>query len=206
MKIYGPVPSWRLGNSLGVDIVAPPPGYHCYIAEKPKDFPVNEDDFQKLAKKIRETSPDYITFSGEGEPTLNLNLFRIAKKIKSITNIPLAILTNAAFVNDPNVRKGLNVCDLVIAKIDASNQFLFEKINRPRKGLVLKEIVTNLPLIETNIAIQTLLFSFGEINTASDENIKGLIDIYRYINNLKSIKIPGDFIPAFPYGRSDTDF
>ena len=113
MKIYGPVPSWRLGNSLGIDLIEVPRGYskicsfdcvYCQLGHKGvktnkhKKIPINEKDFELLNKKIQETKPDYITFSGDGEPTLNLNLGYVAKKIKKMTEIPLAVLTNASFI------------------------------------------------------------------------------------------------------------
>ncbi|MBU1005727.1 MAG: radical SAM protein [Nanoarchaeota archaeon] len=204
MKTYGPVPSWRLGNSLGVDLVEAPEGYdkvcsfdcvYCQLGHRvfrmssPKKMEISEAEFEELRKKIAQTSPDYITFSGEGEPTLNLNLGYAAKRIRAITNVPLAVLTNASFVHLPRVRDGLNACDLVIAKIDAPNQELFERINQPYHGLTIKSIVQNLKKIRTKIAIQTLLFSYDGLTNADETAINGLIDIYKELNCSKPITI-----------------
>ena len=204
MKIYGPVPSWRLGNSLGVDLVEAPEGYgkicsfdclycqlghNCFKTNKPKKTDISEDDFEALRKKIEETKPDYITFSGEGEPTLNLNLGYAAGRIKQMTDIPVAVLTNASFVNNPKVREGLDYCDLVIAKIDAPNQELFEKINDPYQGIALADIIQGIKLLKTSIAIQTLLFSYKGLTNADDETIKSMIGLYKEINSSRPITI-----------------
>ena len=204
MKIYGPVPSWRLGNSLGVDLVEAPKGYnkicsydcvYCQLGHKGfktnllKPIPLKHKDFLILKKRIEETKPDYITFSGEGEPTLNLNFGYAAGYIKKLTSIPLAVLTNASFVHNERVRQGLNICDLVIAKIDAPNQELFEKINNPYKGILLSDIIQGIKLLKTRVAIQTLLFSYDKLTNADNQTIKGLIEVYRDINNTKPISI-----------------
>lgn len=209
MKIYGPVPSWRLGNSLGVDLVEVPPnqnkicsfdciycqlGNDSHKTNKPKKIDINEEDFDILRKKIMETKPDYITFSGKGEPTLNLNLGYTAKRIKHITDIPLAVLTNASLVNNHMVGKGLDCCDLVIAKVDAPNQELFEKINRPYKDypyekLFLENIINGIKQLKAKVAIQTLLFSYNELTNANKESVNGLIKIYKQIDKVKQITI-----------------
>lgn len=203
MKIYGPVPSWRLGDSLGVDIVEVPKNYekicsfdcmYCQLGSKwlkarPSHFPIGEKDFYELKKRIDETKPDYITFSGSGEPTLNLDLGKIADKIKSITSIPVALLTNASFVNDKIVRENMDTCDIVIAKIDAATQQMFEKINKPIRGINLKEIVGGIKQLKAKVAVQTLLFSHKNFTNADDESINGLIKIYKEINRAKPISV-----------------
>ena len=223
MKIYGPVPSWRLGNSLGVDLIEVPEGYdkvcsfncvYCQLGHKvlktnsPKKITITEEDFKRLRIKIRKTNPDYITFSGEGEPTLNLNLGYAAKRIREMTKVPIAVLTNAFFINLPEVRDGLNACDLVIAKIDAPHQNLFKKINQPYEGISLADIVQNLKLIKTKLAIQTLLFSYNNLTNSDKNSITSLISIYREINNTKPITIylgtayrPTDFIGVRALGE-----
>jgi len=209
MRIYGPVPSWRLGNSLGVDLVEAPKGYgkicsfdclYCQLGHNGMQthqaiqIPVLEADFELLRKKIIETKPDYITFSGQGEPTLNLNLGFVAKRIKQMTNIPISVLTNASLIGNSKVRTGLDYCDLVIAKLDAPTQDLFEKINQPYEdhpfgGILLKNIIQGIKLIKAKVAIQTLLFSYDRLTNADDKTIGKLIGVYRDINNSKPINI-----------------
>jgi wyosine [tRNA(Phe)-imidazoG37] synthetase (radical SAM superfamily) len=209
MKIYGPVPSWRLGNSLGVDLVEAPKnqnkicsfdciycqlGYNEQKTNKPKKIAIEESEFRNLKKRIDETEPDYITFSGQGEPTLNLNLGYAAKRMKKISDIPIAVLTNASLLNNTAIRKELDCCDLVIAKIDAPNQELFEKINRPYEDqpyekILLKSIIDGIKQLKTKVAIQTLLFSYNGLTNADKKSINGLIKIYNQINKVKPIGI-----------------
>ena len=156
MKIYGPVPSWRLGNSLGVDLVEAPKnyskicsynciycqlGYNGFKVNRPRKFGINEKDFILLRKKIKETRPDYVTFSGEGEPTINLDLGYVATRIKQMTDIPIAVLTNSSLMHDPQVRKELGLADLVVAKLDAPNEEIFKLVNRPTSGIYLRVII-----------------------------------------------------------------
>ena len=204
MKIYGPVPSWRLGNSLGVDLVEAPPGYckacpfnclYCHLGHKghfmlePASMELPPKDFGILEKKIIETKPDYITFSGQGEPTLNLNLGYAAQRIKEICDVPVAVLTNACFAARKDVRANLDNCDVVIAKIDAPTQQLFEKINRSARGIKLANIIDGIKLINTKVCIQTLIFSCGSVTNADDETLNALLDVYRDINKSKPIEV-----------------
>ncbi len=204
MKIYGPVPSWRLGNSLGVDIVEAPPGYckacpfnclYCHLGHKgsvvsePTSMELPPKDFGILEKKIIETKPEYITFSGQGEPTLNLNLGYATQRIKEMCDVPVAVLTNACFAARKDVRANLDKCDVVIAKIDAPTQQLFEKINRPANGVKLADIVDGLKLINTRVCIQTLIFSCGNVTNADNETVSALLDVYRDINKSKPIEV-----------------
>ena len=204
MKIYGPVPSWRLGNSLGVDLVDAPKGYskacpfnclYCHLGHKgaqvSEPVPMNlpSKDFDILEKKINEIKPDYITFSGQGEPTLNLNLGPAAQRIKEMCDIPIAVLTNACFASRKDIRANLDNCDVVIAKIDAPTQQLFEKINNPAKGIKLADIIDGIKLINTIVCIQTLIFSYANVTNADDETIDALLEVYRDINKSKPIEV-----------------
>ncbi|MCK5698619.1 MAG: hypothetical protein KAH93_02140 [Candidatus Aenigmarchaeota archaeon] len=204
MKIYGPVPSWRLGNSLGVDLVDAPKGYckicpydclYCHLGHKgalslkPVATEMASEDFDILEKKIDETKPDYVTFSGQGEPTLNLNLGQAAQRIKKMCDVPVAVLTNACFASRKDVRAGLDNCDVVIAKIDAPTQQLFEKINQPASSVKLADIVDGIKLINTKVCIQTLIFSCGSVTNADDETLNALLDVYRDINKSRPIEV-----------------
>lgn len=204
MIIYGPVPSWRLGNSLGVDIVEAlgkhdkicsfdclycQLGHDTLRTDQPRKIDISDIDFELLRKRIAETKPDYVTFSGRGEPTLNLNLGYAAKRIKQMTDIPVTVLTNASLINNPDVMEGLNYCDLVIAKIDAPNQDLFERVNQPYQGISLADIIEGIKLLKTRVAIQTLLFSYNGLTNSDNDTIKEMIEVYSDINSSKPISI-----------------
>ena len=199
MKIYGPIFSWRLGISLGVDVVEPAPGYdkicsfnclYCQLGTrsektvKPRSF----GDFSDLAQRLKKTlqglkpKPDYITFSGVGEPTLNIDLGQIAREIRKTTDIPLAILTNASLTTDEKVRASLEEFDLVVAKLDAPNEALFKKINRPHPGLDFEDIVSGIKKVRAPVAIQTMLFRTKDLDNTKPEVIDGLIRLYKEIS------------------------
>jgi len=149
---YGPVPSRRLGFSLGVDIIPYKVcSYNCIycqlgkttsrtLTRKPYVSPATVIKGIKAAisenKKI-----DYITFSGSGEPTLNKDLGEMIQKTKKITSIPVAVLTNGSLLWRKSVRDDLALADLVVPSLDAVSSGIFKRINRPAKGLSIKKVL-----------------------------------------------------------------
>ena len=139
--VYGPVPSWRVGRSLGVDLIS---GEHtcsfnclyCQLGEtknKTRQRKVfnSTKDIIKDIEQLPEVEFDYITLSGTGEPSLGLNLGEVVRELKKRFDKPVAILTNATLMSDPKVREQLSNCDLVIAKLDAAEEGLLQIINQP---------------------------------------------------------------------------
>jgi len=149
--VYGPVPSWRLGRSLGVDPLSTSGktcSFDCVYCQLGRTrnpltarrvFVKAGDLLAELrAVKRRAVAFDYITFSGVGEPTLAENLGELAALVREVfPHHPLAILTNASLMPDEDVRRALSRFDVVVAKVDAPNETLFRSINRPfvRYGL-----------------------------------------------------------------------
>jgi wyosine [tRNA(Phe)-imidazoG37] synthetase (radical SAM superfamily) len=153
--IYGPVPSRRLGYSLGIDIL---PFKTCSlnciycqlgstdkkIRRRRKYFDV-ETILGQIKKRISSAKRiDYITFSGSGEPTLNLHLGKLIREIKKITPIPVAVLTNSTLLSQQNVREALSHADLVVPSLDAATQDIFVQINRPHPSLKIQQIIESL--------------------------------------------------------------
>ncbi len=168
--VYGPVPSWRLGRSLGIDLTLIPKKctlgcVYCQLGEtknyvsKPDDLKNPPDaervlnDLKRKLERIDINSLDYITFSGTGEPTLNINLGSIVKKLKEhYSEIPLAILTNATLFYDTRVRRNVIDIDLISAKLDAGNQRAFDIINKPSPDLPsFEEIVHHIKTLKDEI-------------------------------------------------------
>jgi len=170
--IYGPVHSWRLGRSLGVDPVSTKKktcSFDCVYCQlgrtvnptaKRKVF-VKPDDFVKeliLAKKLlrestlekgldeKELPIDYITFSGLAEPTLAKNLSELVKIVHQNMSQPVAILTNSSLMFKEEILRDLSLFDVVVAKIDAPNELLFKKINRPFVNYGIEKIVEQIKL------------------------------------------------------------
>lgn len=151
--IYGPVPSWRLGRSLGVDSVCrlkKTCTFDCTYCQlgrtinkttKRQVFVDKEKIKIQLKKALKKAKADVITISGTGEPTLAKNLGKIIDGIRKITNLPIAILTNSSLIYRKDVQKDINKLDIVVAKLDAPNEKLFKKINRPAKGITLKKVL-----------------------------------------------------------------
>ncbi|TRZ79371.1 radical SAM protein [bacterium] len=150
--IYGPVNSWRLGRSLGIDPISSAVKVctfdcvYCQIGQaepyclKRKVF-VRAEEIMEELKSLPEVEIDYITFSGTGEPTLAKNLASIIKEIKSLRKEKIAVLTNSTLLDRKDVQKALINADLVEAKLDASSEGMLEAINRPDKRLNLKKII-----------------------------------------------------------------
>ncbi|UCD13974.1 MAG: radical SAM protein [Thermoplasmatales archaeon] len=152
MKIvYGPIASWRLGRSLGVDLLCSEKkicSFDCIYCqlEKSDKITSQRDTFvstknveKELKNALKQTTPDVITFSGTGEPTLAKNMHEVVNLIKGFTDIPLAILTNSTLLYDKNVYETLGNLDIIVAKLDAPNKELFQKINRPANGITFEK-------------------------------------------------------------------
>jgi wyosine [tRNA(Phe)-imidazoG37] synthetase (radical SAM superfamily) len=88
--------------------------------------------------------PDYITLSGSGEPTLNTNIGEIIQRIKEITCIPIAVLTNSSLFSLDEVRRDLSEADVILPSLDAVTRGLFEYINRPYPSIRIEEIISGL--------------------------------------------------------------
>lgn len=154
--IFGPVPSRRLGMSLGVDLV---PHKVCTLdcvycecgATKKltldrKEYILYDKVTAELEKYFSENiDPDYITFSGSGEPTLNSRIGDVLQFVKKIRpNIPVAVLTNGTLLSDEKVRKELLDADLVLPSFDAMVNADFQRVNRPVAELDLDKYLQGL--------------------------------------------------------------
>jgi wyosine [tRNA(Phe)-imidazoG37] synthetase (radical SAM superfamily) len=150
--IYGPVPSWRLGRSLGIDLLPPKDktcSFDCIYCQLGKTtHPLSERSqfvsLDKLAgelETVKGIAADYATFSGTGEPTLASNLGEAIGMVKSVLELPVAVLTNSSLMTREDVRRELALADAVVAKVDAPDEKLFRQINRPSPGCALREII-----------------------------------------------------------------
>ncbi len=150
--IFGPVPSRRLGISLGVDLVTHKTcSLDCVYCECGKTTRLTMEQkeyvrFEDVKKELdhfwqHNADPDYITFSGSGEPTLNSKLGQVIDYIKEKKpEINVAVLTNSTLFSDPAVRQALLKADLVVPSLDAVSNKAFARINRPNKALDANEV------------------------------------------------------------------
>lgn len=154
MKIvYGPIASWRLGRSLGVDLICRPQkicSFDCIYCqlEKTEEITSQKNTFisikqleTELKNALQQTTPDVITFSGMGEPTLASNMDEAIRTIRNLPGLPIAILTNSSLLYDKDVQNTLQKLDIIVAKLDAPNETIFQQISRPAKGITFKQTI-----------------------------------------------------------------
>lgn len=153
--VYGPVPSRRLGRSLGVDLVPfKTCSYDCIYcqlgrttsktADRSEYVPVDRV-LDELEARLRDgPRPDYIGLAGSGEPTLHARLGDIIARVKRLTDIPVAVLTNGSLLWKPEVREGLRQADLVLPSLDAGTGQTFERVNRPHPAISFERMVEGL--------------------------------------------------------------
>ena len=150
--VYGPVPSRRLGFSLGVDLVPYKVcTYDCIYCQlgkttrktiQRKEYIERREILLQIKKAIStQQKIDYITFSGSGEPTLNTTIGYLIREIKKITSIPVAVLTNGSLLYREGVRKELFDADLVVPSLDAACESTFKIINRPHSSISFDRVV-----------------------------------------------------------------
>ncbi|HIJ71523.1 MAG TPA: radical SAM protein [Planctomycetes bacterium] len=182
--LFGPVPSRRLGLSLGVDITplktCTQNCIYCQLGvtgvqtvERKPYVPI-EAVISELKEKVTAgLRADYITLSGSGEPTLNSEMGRLIDVIKEITTIPVAVLTNGTLLTDPAVRADCAKADVVLPSLDAGDEETFRKINCPHKDINFPAFVEGLCKFRAQYTGQIWLevFFCEGINT-SDEQIE----------------------------------
>jgi wyosine [tRNA(Phe)-imidazoG37] synthetase (radical SAM superfamily) len=150
--VYGPHSSWRLGRSLGIDLLGSGEklcAFDCVYCELGEGIHhvvrrrvfVTTEALKLELGKVRETDFDYVTFSGSGEPTLALNLGEAIGAAKAILKKPVTVLTNAVLMPREDVRAELARADVIIAKIDAPDDQLYRIIDRPWTRTPIAEII-----------------------------------------------------------------
>ncbi|MBU2651928.1 MAG: radical SAM protein [Bacteroidetes bacterium] len=154
--LFGPVPSRRLGMSLGVDLIPHKVcTYNCVYCEcgATTDHTATRREYVPVDEVMRELRdfmeknprPDYITFSGAGEPTLNIRFGEVLEFIKTHwPEVPVAVLTNGSLFFNEQVRRELLHADIILPSLDSALERSFRKIDRPVNEIILKEIISGL--------------------------------------------------------------
>ena len=189
--LYGPVPSRRLGLSLGIDIV---PLKNCTLdcvycqLGKTTDKTIERKDYvpikavlSELKDKLKEgLKADFITISGSGEPTLNSRLGELIEGIKKMTDIPVAIMTNGTLFCREDVRSDCAKADVVLPSLDAGDANSFGKVNRPHKDISIEKLVDGLCKFRKEFSgqmwLEVFLIEGLNTDTAEINKIKGLIE------------------------------
>jgi wyosine [tRNA(Phe)-imidazoG37] synthetase (radical SAM superfamily) len=191
--IYGPVNSRRLGSSLGVNLTPYKTcSFNCVYCQlglttnktiERREYFSTQDILEEL-KSWLQNNPDeaakldYITFSGSGEPTLNSNIGYLINQIRNMTNIKIAVITNASLLSSPLLRQELMLADLIIPSLDAISNEAFAKIDRPSEEVRIEEVIEGLVGLSNEfqgkIWLEVML-------------VKGLNDSPSHIDKLKEV-------------------
>ena len=156
--IFGPIPSRRLGRSLGINNIPPKIcSYSCVYCQigvtdsmsiKRKNYYLLDEVFKEVSEKVKQLKSagekiDYLTFVPDGEPTLDINLGKEIDLLKP-HGVKIAVITNSSLLWDENVRNDLMIADWVSVKIDTVDEKLWHKIDRPNGKLDLQKIITGI--------------------------------------------------------------
>ena len=190
--VYGPLRSRRLGNSLGVSTVPHKvcsfDCVYCQLKEttqktrERKIYVRTDEVIDELrtffANKPPDLKVDYVTFSGAGEPTLHREIGTLIAAARSLTDVPIVVITNASTMIDEDVRRDLLAADILIPSLDAVTQDVFEKIDRPVGGLKIEEVIEGLRAFRREFSGQIWL----EIMLVRDIN-----DSVEYLRRMKEV-------------------
>jgi len=155
--VFGPVPSRRLGQSLGIDPVPLKTcNWNCVYCQLGRSIPMTNDrrEYFPREEMIAEVKQalaihppgeiDWVTFIGSGETTLHASLGWLIREVKSLTPLPIAVITNGSLLYLPEIRSELSQADAVLPSLDAGNARLYRQINRPHPQVTFKRLVDGL--------------------------------------------------------------
>jgi len=194
--VFGPVPSRRLGRSLGLDLGPfKTCTYDCIYCQlgrttcktlQRKEWVPVEFVLRELEEKL-DTRPDYVTLSGSGEPTLFTPIDQLIDAIRTLTDIPIAVLTNGSLLGSPEVQSELSLADLVIPSLDAGNDRMFRLVNRPHEGLCFERMLEGLVAFRRGFRGQYWLevFLLGAYTTFEQE----LAQIRRCVERIRPDRV-----------------
>ncbi len=186
-SVYGPVHSWRVGASLGIDLLLQTStcSFNCIYCQlgdiqlktAERKIYVPTAQVEHDLRRSRWEEADIITFSGSGEPTLATNLGEVIHMVKEYTHKPVMVLTNATLLNDPEVIADLQQADIVACKLDAASEAGLRQMNRPVPGVTLEGIVSGICNLKAHysgkLALQCM---FMPTNLREVEDMAALIN------------------------------
>ena len=202
--VFGPIPSRRLGRSLGI---SPLPkktcNYSCIYCQlgrtdkmtnKRQEFYKTEDIIAEFKQYLKDSDKfDIVTVVGEGEPTLAANLGELVVALKALTDKPVAVITNGALLSDPQVREELCHADMVLPSLDAYNQEISKKIDRPYGTIKFEEEFEGLKkfthMYEGELWLEIMLVDGINDDEQSILKFQELLKELKYVETLGGISI-----------------
>lgn len=200
MITFGPIPSRRLGRSLGINNIPPKIcSYSCIYCQigstdsmstTRKEFFSTDDIFNEVAEKIHQLKKagekiDFLTFVPDGEPTLDINLGKSIERLKSF-GIKIAVITNTSLIWDKEVQNDLMKADWISLKIDSAYENIWQKINRPHGSLDIKNI--KIGIKEFASSFKGMLVTETMLAKGINDSIESLIKTAQIISEINPSK------------------
>lgn len=155
--VFGPVPSRRLGQSLGIDTIPLKTcNWNCVYCQLGRSVPLTHERrayiscteiLAQVEQALAQHEPgeiDWLTFVGSGEPTLHSGLGTLISGVKELSHLPVAVITNGSLLYLPQVRRALMTADAVLPSLDAGSARLYRTINRPHPQATFERLVGGL--------------------------------------------------------------
>ena len=222
LHLYGPVPSRRLGRSVGIDLVPHKictyDCIYCQIGDTTektlarKEYVPVREIIEEVEWFLKEGAPsvDHLSLSGSGEPTLHSQIRSVIEGIRAITSIPVAVITNGSLLCEEEVRQDLLRADIVLPSLDAVSSDVFMRINRPRPGSSVEKVIEGLvefrKVYKGQIWLE-ILFCKG-INDSKEElmRMKKVVDrIQPDLIHLNTVVRPPSEKSAVPLGQKEME-
>ena len=199
-SLFGPVPSRRLGLSLGIDLTIPKTctldcvycqlgKTNCLTATRSQMVPAKSvlSDLQTLSSHLGTSDVDYVTLSGSGEPTLNTDIEAVINAAKRVMSHPVAVITNSTILHDKQVRQALMAADLVIPSLDAADEATFHLVNRPTPEIQFSQVLSG--LIAFSQAYNGLLWLEIMLVKGMNDSLEHIARLRQLLTRIKYDKI-----------------
>jgi len=209
--IFGPVPSRRLGRSLGVDLVpAKVCSFDCIYCQaghttrktiERAEYVPGADVIAELGDWLAGGAADFITFSGNGEPTLHSRIGEIIGWLKAHAGTPVAVITNGSLLWRPDAQEDVARADVVVPSLDTADPATFKRLNRPEPSLEVETIIEGLVTFTRDFAGEVWLEHFivpgisaGAVARSRDDNrrISYVHPGFRRRGLARALHSPGD--------------
>ena len=219
--IFGPVPSRRLGLSLGVDLIPPKTcSYDCLYCQigkttckaiEPSAYVPVEAVIAELDETLAKVQPDYVTFSGSGEPTLHAGLGQLIAYIKERTRAKVAVLTNGSLLYRPEVRERLLQADMVMPTLSTVREETYRAIHQPHDKLNVASLLSGLRSLRKSYRGQffievMLLAGFNDRDEEIEALRQGVLEIAPDRVQLNTVVRPPAYAKAIPLDRKKLEY
>jgi wyosine [tRNA(Phe)-imidazoG37] synthetase (radical SAM superfamily) len=219
--LFGPVPSRRLGLSLGVDLIPRKTcSYDCLYCQigkttcraiEPAAYVPVEAVLAELEDTLAKVRPDYVTFSGSGEPTLHVDLGRLIARVKERSGAKVAVLTNGSLLYRPEVRERLLKADMIMPTLSTLKEDTFRDIHQPHEGLTAALLIEGLKSLRKTYTGQLfmevmLLAGFNDSEDEIDLLRQAILEIAPDRVQLNTVVRPPADAKAIPLDRKKLEY